>query len=261
MRTTTLLQRLLVALLALHAAAATKPSSADLVSEALRLHVQSTVLPTHLLEDQQLFSGRHLLSDSRKLQAVGQEGRYVLIKNPTMQGVCVCAEAACIHASVSPVTVVWRLQQPAQQAQGKDSCPNSIWLSPAHLVPTTDGFCDQRYNVLSGLETFVTPQTAAAAPGRWQSTQSCCQAPTRSSSLAGTCPRAASSPPRNPTCTATSQQCTTSRQATTGSHPTTRPCSVLATPSCPTATLSQLEGTGALGEFYVAVGLGGLSEY
>lgn len=88
MRTATLLQRLLVALLALHAAAATEPSGADLVSEALRLHAQSTVLPTHLLEDQQLFSGRHLLSDSRKLQAVGQEGRYVLIKNPTMQGVC-----------------------------------------------------------------------------------------------------------------------------------------------------------------------------
>lgn len=83
-----LLQRLLVALLALHASAATEASTADVVSEALRLHAQSTVLPTHLLEDPELFitSGRRLMADSRKLQAVGQEGRYVLIKNPTMPG-------------------------------------------------------------------------------------------------------------------------------------------------------------------------------
>jgi hypothetical protein len=88
MRTSAVLQRLLVALLALHAAAATEHSGADLVSEALRLHSQSTVIPTHLLDDPELFSGRHLLADSRKLQAVAQEGRYVLVKNPTMQGVC-----------------------------------------------------------------------------------------------------------------------------------------------------------------------------
>jgi mitochondrial fission protein ELM1 len=83
-----LLQRLLVALLALHASAATEASTADVVSEALRLHAQSTVLPTHLLEDPELFitSGRRLMADARKLQAVGQEGRYVLIKNPTMPG-------------------------------------------------------------------------------------------------------------------------------------------------------------------------------
>lgn len=113
MLTATQLQRLLVALLALHAAAATEPSGADLVSEALRLHAQSTVLPTHLLEDQQLFSGRHLLSDSRKLQAVGQEGRYVMIKNPTMQGVCayVLRQRASRQGSRPQ-----RFQQPAQQA-------------------------------------------------------------------------------------------------------------------------------------------------
>lgn len=88
MRTSALLQRLLVALLALHAAVATYASEADVVQEALKLHAQSTVLPTHLLEDQQLFSsnGRQLLADSRQLQAAQSSGRYVLIKNPTMQG-------------------------------------------------------------------------------------------------------------------------------------------------------------------------------
>lgn len=90
MRTPALLQQLLVGLLALHAAASTQASSADLVSEALRLHAQSTVLPTHLLDDPELFSGRHLMSDSRKLQDLSSSGRYVLIKNPTMQGKPFC---------------------------------------------------------------------------------------------------------------------------------------------------------------------------
>jgi len=81
-----MLQRLFIALLALHAAATTGASGADLVSEALKLHAQSTVIPTHLLEDPELFQGRHLMADGRKLQAVQSGGRYVLIRNPTMQG-------------------------------------------------------------------------------------------------------------------------------------------------------------------------------
>lgn len=89
MRTSALLQRVLVALLAVHAAATTDASTADLVNEALRLHSESTVLPTHLLEDPQLH-GRHLLADAeayaRNLAAMQSGGRYVLIKNPTMSG-------------------------------------------------------------------------------------------------------------------------------------------------------------------------------
>lgn len=89
MRTSALLERLVVALLAVSAAATNDESSADLVSRALRMHAQSTVLPTHLLEDPTLFHGRHLMSNARRLQAVESGGRYVQIKNPAMRGGCV----------------------------------------------------------------------------------------------------------------------------------------------------------------------------
>lgn len=89
MRAAILLQRLAVVLLVLHTSALPETSDADFVSQALKLHAQSTVLPTHLLDDKQLFSGRHLLQSdaaSRTLQAVQSGGRYVQIRNPTMSG-------------------------------------------------------------------------------------------------------------------------------------------------------------------------------
>jgi hypothetical protein len=57
-----------------------------------------------LLDDPELFSGRHLMADSRKLQAVGQEGRYVLIKNPTMQDGRSSTGQVAIHAALLPGT-------------------------------------------------------------------------------------------------------------------------------------------------------------
>lgn len=78
--------RLLAVLLAVSAAATTGASQADLVNTALRMHAESTVLPTHLLDDPHMFHGRHLLAEPRRLQALQSTGRYVVIRNPTMAG-------------------------------------------------------------------------------------------------------------------------------------------------------------------------------
>jgi hypothetical protein len=91
----------LLAAAAARAAAATASISqgADLASTALRMHAQSTVLPTHLLDDPHMTQGRHLMAQPRLLQALQAQGRYVQIRNPTMAGACCWAARTCRHAA------------------------------------------------------------------------------------------------------------------------------------------------------------------